>query len=94
MEEIVQSLQLPERVSADNLIVEEGRTALCMLLARLAYPNRLSDLAMKFGWSVERISRISTTAQLFIHSKWKHLLEWDHIRLTAERLAEYARTIE
>ncbi|RPA89080.1 hypothetical protein L873DRAFT_1832100 [Choiromyces venosus 120613-1] len=56
-----------------------------MLLAHLAYPNRLSDLAMKFGY---------TTVQSFIHSKWKHLLEWDHVRLTPERLAQYARTIE
>ncbi|RPA96551.1 hypothetical protein L873DRAFT_1836727 [Choiromyces venosus 120613-1] len=56
-----------------------------MLLAHLAYPNRLSDLAMKFG---------CTTVQSFIHSKWKHLLEWDHVRLTPERLAQYARTIE
>jgi len=63
VEELVQALQLPERVSANNLIVEDSRTALCMLLARLAYPNRLSDMAMKFGWSVERISRISTTVQ-------------------------------
>ena len=49
VEELVQALQLPERVSANNLIVEDSRTALCMLLARLAYPNRLSDMAMKFG---------------------------------------------
>ena len=65
----MQALQLPEKVSADNLIVEDGRTALCMLLARLAYPNRLKDMAMKFGWSVEPISRTSTTIQSFIHSK-------------------------
>lgn len=25
-----------------------------MLLGRLAYPNRLSDLALKFGWPVVR----------------------------------------
>ena len=74
--------------------MEDRQTALCMLLARLAYPNGLSDMAMKFGWSVERISRISTTVQSFIHSKWKHLLEWDHVRLTPEKLAQYARTIE
>ena len=93
VEELVQALQLPERVCADNLIVEDRRTALCMLFAHLAYPNRLSDMAMKFGWAVECISRISTTVQSFIHSKWKHLLEWDHRRLTPEKLAQYARTI-
>lgn len=64
-----------------------------MLLARLAYPNRLSDLAMKFGWSVERISRISTTVQSFLHSRWKHLLEQDAVRLTPAKLLQYADTV-
>ncbi|KAG0640996.1 hypothetical protein HOY80DRAFT_855296, partial [Tuber brumale] len=94
VEDLMHALQLPEIVRAENLIIEDRRTALCMLLARLAYPNRLSDLAMKFGWSVERISRISTTVQSIIHCKWQHLLEWDHRRLTPERLSQYARAIE
>ena len=65
-----------------------------MLLGCLAYLNRLSDLAMKFGWSVERISHISTTVQFIIHERWKHLLEWDQERLTPARLLEYAQMIE
>lgn len=56
VEELVRALQLPEIVSADNLIIENSRTAPCMLLGHLAYPNQLSDLAMKFGWPVEHIS--------------------------------------
>jgi len=64
-----------------------------MLLARLAYPNRLSDLAMKFGWSVERISHISASVQSFIHSQWKHLLEWDAVRLTPAKLFQYANAV-
>lgn len=87
-------LQLPDPVRADNRIIEDRRTALCMLLARLAYPNRLCDLALKFGWPIERVSRISTVTQTIIHEKWQHLLMWDVQRLTPERLALYARTIE
>jgi len=94
VEELVQALKLPEKVRADNQIIEDRRTALCMLLGRLAYPNRLSDMAMKFGWSVERISRISTTILSIIHEMWKHLLKWDHQRLTPARLLQYAQTIE
>ena len=90
----MEALQLPEIVIAENRIVEDRRTALCMLLARLAYPNRLSDLAMKFGWSVERISRISATTQELIHSRWRHLLDWDRVRLTPEKLLEYAQAVE
>ncbi|RPB00188.1 hypothetical protein L873DRAFT_1901969 [Choiromyces venosus 120613-1] len=94
IEELVIALQLPAIIRADNHIIEDSRTGLCMLLARLAYPNRLSNLAMKFGWSIEHISRISTTIQSFLHSKWKHLLEWDVIRLTPEKLAQYTHAIE
>ncbi|RPA93314.1 hypothetical protein L873DRAFT_1854457 [Choiromyces venosus 120613-1] len=65
-----------------------------MLLARLAYPNRLSDLALKFGWPVEHISRISTTVQSLLHDKWKHLLEWDTVRLTPEKLLQYAQAVK
>jgi len=90
----VRALQLPEMVSAENRIVEDRRTALCMLLARLAYPNRLGDLAMKFGWSVERISRISSTTQELVHTRWRHLLDWDRVRLTPEKLLQYAQAVE
>ena len=65
-----------------------------MLLGRLAYPNRLSDLALKFGWPVERVSRIGAAVQEIIHLRWKHLLIWDAVRLTPEKLSQYAHTIE
>ena len=65
-----------------------------MLLARLAYPNRLCDLALKFGWSVERVSHINTTTQTIIHDRWEHLLCWDAERLTPERLVKYAQAIQ
>ncbi|PWW73650.1 hypothetical protein C7212DRAFT_216901 [Tuber magnatum] len=65
-----------------------------MLLARLAYPNHLCDLALKFGWQAERVSRIGTATQTIIHNKWNHLLVWDVQRLTPARLAKYALTIE
>jgi len=94
VEELVNALQLPRIVRAANRITEDSRTALCMLLARLAYPNRLCDLALKFGWPVERVSRISTVVQGFIHDRWYHVLVWDPQRLTPECLARYARAIE
>ena len=65
----MRALQLPEIVRADNLIIKDSRTGLCMLLGHLAHPNRLSDLAMKFVWPVKRISRISTTVQSIIHEQ-------------------------
>jgi len=39
VEELVEVLQLPNPIQAENRITEDSRTTLCMLLARLAYPN-------------------------------------------------------
>lgn len=86
-------MQLPEKFFGENGICEDRRTALCMLLARLAYPNRLSDLWFKYGWSPERVSRISTSVQSFIHDRWYHLLDFDATRLTPSKLEQYARAI-
>lgn len=64
-----------------------------MMLARLAYPNRLCDMWFKYGWSPERISRVSATIQQFIHDRWYHLLDFDEVRLTPAKLEEYALAI-
>lgn len=87
------ALQLPNKIQNENRIFEDGRTALCMLLARLAYPNRLSDLWFKYGWSPERVSRIAGAVQLFIHDRWYYLLDFDQVRLTPAKLEEYAHVI-
>lgn len=65
-----------------------------MLLARLAYPNRLSDLWFKYGWSPDRVSRISTSVQRFIHNRWYQLLDFDEVRLTPSTLEDYAHAIQ
>jgi len=44
----VNCLQIPERVYCDNGIYEPDGVAFCMLLARLWWPNRLSDLYLEF----------------------------------------------
>ncbi|RPA93138.1 hypothetical protein L873DRAFT_1855933, partial [Choiromyces venosus 120613-1] len=94
VEALVVALQLPDTIHADNHIVEDSRTALCMLLGQLGYLDRLSDLTLKFGWPVERVSCISSMVQEIIHSRWKHLLIWDAIWLTPEKLVQYAHTIK
>jgi len=65
-----------------------------MLLARLAWPHRLSDMHLQFGWKPERVSRITNTLLHFIFDRWKHLLHFDSERLTPERLAMYSIAIK
>ncbi|KAI5839995.1 hypothetical protein DFP73DRAFT_597837 [Morchella snyderi] len=91
--QLVVAFRLPDKIIADNGICEDSHTALCMMLARLAYPNRICDMWFKYGWSPERISRVSATIQQFIHDRWYHLLDFDEVRLTPAKLEEYALAI-
>ncbi|KAF7378307.1 DDE Tnp4 domain-containing protein [Mycena sanguinolenta] len=54
---LVEALDLPDVVECPQSGIKEDRvTALCMLLRRLAYPNRLVELEMQFGQEASRIS--------------------------------------
>ena len=64
-----------------------------MLLRRLCYPTRLSDVEMQFGWEKTRFSRVTRTTATLIYNRWKHLLKFDPIRLTPQKLSEYAHAI-
>jgi hypothetical protein len=88
---LAEALDLPEAIECgENHIKEDRVTALCMLLRRLAYPCRLVDMEMEFGWEASRISRISRLTASLIWGRWKHLLRFDAERLTAEVLAGFA----
>lgn len=80
---------MPDKITGDNRVCETKVTALCMLLARLAWPNRLVDMHLKFGWKPERVSRIVNTLLKFIYETWQHFLTFDLHRLTPEWLAAF-----
>lgn len=86
-------LQIPVVIKCDNGITEDRITALCMLLARFSWPNRLADFHIKFGWKPERVSRIVNTLTESLYEQWKHLLVFDAERLTPERLVSYTQII-
>nr|CAI5856827.1 unnamed protein product [Callosobruchus analis] len=50
-------LRIPPEVVTDTRNKVNGLTALCILLRRLAYPNRLSDLIPMFQMSVQSLSQ-------------------------------------
>lgn len=91
--QLVAALQLPSPIQGRNKIIQDPIVGLCMLLNRLAYPNRLADQAMKFGWRVERVSEITNVLLDFIVQRWKHLLDFDSQRLTPQKLSQYAHAI-
>ena len=88
-------LDLPEviTVTDSNGIKEECKTALCMLLKRLATPALLVDIEQEFGWERTRFSRITRHVARFLYLRWCHLLYFDPRRFTHERLEMYAYQI-
>lgn len=68
--------------------------ALCVLLARMAYPLRYSDLIPLFGRSPSYMSSMCTDVVTHIQRRFEKFLFWDHRRLTVERLKIYAKHIE
>lgn len=86
-------LDLPEWVIVDNGVKEHRVTAFAMLLRRLAYPVRLSDLELTFGWERSRFSRISNATADLIYHRWHHLLRFDADCLTPAKLKQYAEAI-
>ncbi|KIJ55434.1 hypothetical protein M422DRAFT_240056 [Sphaerobolus stellatus SS14] len=55
VEKLVVILDLPEVISCPKMRIKEDKlTAMCMLLKRLAYPSRLADISIQFGWQKSR----------------------------------------
>lgn len=94
MYQLADALDLPVVVKVNENQIKEPRiTALCMLLRRLCYPSRLADIEMQFGWERTRFSRVTRTIAMYIYNRWKHLLRYDPVRLTPQKLKDYADAV-
>ncbi|KAJ3534442.1 hypothetical protein NMY22_g6924 [Coprinellus aureogranulatus] len=92
---LAEVLELPTVIKCPQSKNEEDRvTALCMLLRRLSYPLRLADVELLLGWEKTRFSRMTRLVASIIFKRWKHLLRFNPVRLTPEKLAEFGRAIK
>ncbi|EUC67529.1 DDE family endonuclease [Rhizoctonia solani AG-3 Rhs1AP] len=88
------ALGVPETFSTSRRERFTGNEALAVLLSRLAYPCRLSDLQLRWGRSETALSRcINELGELLFH-QWKHLFEFRPLFYTPERLSHYAACIK
>lgn len=69
------ALGIPVKIVCKNRTVCTGIEGLCILIRRLAYPNRLQDLSCVFGRSTAEISYIFNTVLDLIDSIHGHKLE-------------------
>lgn len=83
----------PPLIKVDNGCVEEGVTALAMLMARLALPSRHFDLCWVFGRERSILGRITRYSQHWLYTNWGHLLKWSSQRLDPDRLEVIAASL-
>ena len=67
-------LEFPEWIIANNGSKIKGLHALCLLLSRLAYPQRLHDDEKLFGRARSDLSEFFNAALFHVHDKFGYLL--------------------
>ena len=67
-------LQLQDKLMGSNAITCTGVEGLCILLRRLAYPNRLTDLVPIFGLHPTHLSVMFNLVLEHVHSNFQHLI--------------------
>lgn len=72
------ALRIPEEYELDNGGRVPGVEAFCILLNRLSYPNRLSQLIQSFARSPSMISRIFNHALCDLYDRFQHKLHSIH----------------
>ncbi|CAH3159199.1 unnamed protein product [Porites lobata] len=87
-------LQIPETVRCEQRPVCGRIEGLCMLLRRLAYPCRYSDMIHRFASPVPEICMITNTVMDFIFDHHAHrLTQWNPSIMNAQALQSYADAV-
>ena len=91
---LVDVLGVPDEIKCKQGTICNNTEGLCIVLKRLAYPCRYSDLISIFGRPVPEISIISNTAIDFIFEHHgRRISEWNHTILNHHTLQTYAEAV-
>lgn len=92
---LVDVLGIPNEIVCDQRSVVGGVEALCMLLKRLAYPCRYSDMMQRFGHRQVPVLCMATNSVLdYIYSAHHHrITQWNVNILNPVALRNYADCI-
>ena len=87
-------LGLPNIIKCHQRSIADRNEGLCMLLKRMAYPCRYSDMMYRFGRSVPEMSMIVNQVIDYIYETHGHLVtEWNNQLLHPVALQSYADAI-
>ena len=91
---LVDVLGLPDKIKCKQGTICDSTEGLCIVLKRLAYPCRYSDLTSIFGRPVPEISMISNRVIDFIFEHHgRRISEWNHTILNHHALQTYAGAV-
>lgn len=88
-------LEIPQVFRCNNRTVCSGMEGLCVVIRRLAYPNRLDDLSPLFGRTKFELSNIFNTSLDYIYENYSYLLDTlDRPWLSLDQLQVMATAIK
>ena len=91
---LAEALQIPDSFTCYQRSVASGMEGLCILLRRLAYPCRYSDMVPRFGRPVPVLSMISSQVLDYVYDLHSHrITQWNHEILSPEALQLYSDAI-
>ena len=89
-----QALRIPDRFVCPQGTVCSGMEGLCILLKRLNYPCRYSDMIRGFARPVPELCMLTNTVLDWVYATHgERLTSWNQPFLSRECLESYARTI-
>ena len=86
--------QIPDSLRCHQRSVVDGMEGLCIILRRLSYPCRYSDMISRFGLPVPILSLVSNDVLDFIYNTHRHrITQWNHNVLNPVALQSYSNVI-
>ena len=91
---LAEVLQIPESFTCYQRSIASGMGALCILLRRLAYPCRYSDMLPRFGRPVPVLSMVSNQVLDYIYDVHsRRITRWNHEIHSQQALQLYSDAI-
>ena len=89
-----QALRIPDVIICHQGTICEGTEGLCMLLKRLCYPCRYSDMVHLFARPVPVLCMITNQVLDYIYQAHSHrILQWNHQQLSQANLERFAEVV-
>ena len=88
------ALQIPEQIICEQRTACSGMEGLCIVLKRLSYPCRYTDMVTRFGRNPAELCLIFNAVLDHIYELHRHRLQsWGQPFLQPHRLNEYAAAV-